>query len=105
MRRDWKDRMIKDPTWAAKRPYAKEAYLSNCWVYSNQTGKLYTPEEFMDCEESVKIYRGQENTKQFRIIDPNAMMKHKEEQLLKLKYEIDNLYLRITTYNKSKQGG
>ncbi|MBB2148787.1 hypothetical protein [Pedobacter gandavensis] len=100
--RAWKDRMIKDPAYAAKEPYAKEARLSKFVVYSAATKKIYTPEEFLDCQEKVDIFRGKENTKQFRIIDPMAYLKYKDEELARLREEQDKLKAKISSYLADK---
>lgn len=98
MRRDWKDRIIKDPAYVAKEPYAKEARLSNFMVYSTATRTIYTPEEFLASQEKVDIYRGKESTKQFRVIDPMAYLKYKQDELTRLTVEQDSLKIRIHNY-------
>jgi hypothetical protein len=97
MEKDWKNRS-KDPEYAAKRAHAKEAYLSDCWVYSVPNDKWYTPEEFMASGESVHIYRGREDLKRFKVIDPNVGLNHKREQLKRLQQEIAEMEARIKNY-------
>ena len=83
MNRSWKDRS-KDPEYNAKLVHAKDAHAAGCWVYSVKSKKLYTPREFMESNENVRIYRGKEDEAIFRIVDPRGvlanMLTHIEEQ-------------------------
>lgn len=100
--RAWKDRMVKDPAYVAKEPYAKEARLANFIVYSVDTKKIYTPEEFLECPEKVDIFRGKESTKQFRIIDPMAYLKYKQDELIRLTQEQEALKAKVYNYLAGK---
>lgn len=100
--RAWKDRMVKDPAYVAKEPYAKEARLSKFIVYSVETKKIYTPEEFLDCSEKVDVFRGKESTKQFRIIDPMVYLKYKQDELIRLTQEQEALKAKIYNYLAGK---
>lgn len=96
--RDWKERRIKDPSFVAKEPIAKEARLARCLIYSVATRIWYTPQEFLDSGERVDIYRGKQSTKQFCIIDPAAGLRYKEEELKKIRMEHDRLKGKIEDY-------
>lgn len=100
--RAWKDRMVKDPAYVAKEPYAKEARLAKFIVYSVDTKKVYTPEEFLECPEKVDIFRGKESTKQFRVIDPIAYIKYKQDELVRLTQEQEVLKTKIYNYLTGK---
>jgi len=87
MNRAWKDRTSKDPEYAQKRVYAKEAYHAKCFIYSRSTKQWYTPEEFMASDERVVIRRGKEELGVFLIIDPILAYKQKLELIVKLQNE------------------
>lgn len=98
MDRAWKDRMMKDPNYAAKRAHAKDAYFSGCWVFCASNGKWYSPEDFMASDESASFYRGKEDLTKFRIIDPRAGLVKKREEIKKLQLEADEFEKRINEY-------
>ena len=98
MNRAWKDRTSKEPEYAQKRAYAKEAYLTGCWIYSVDNDIWYTPEEFMASGERIRIYRGQEEKGKYLIRDPKAGLKEKLEQLKKLQLEVDEYSRKLMNY-------
>jgi len=98
MNRAWKDRMLKDPNYAAKRVYAKEAYLSGCWIYCVTNDTWYSPEEFMASNESASFYRGKETLGKFKVIHPDAGIKKLRERAALLLDKARALELRKTEY-------
>lgn len=70
MKNNWKDKADKDPDYALKRPYAKEALLTNCWIYSEISCTWYTPEEFMNTDVGMRVCKGKDNADKFKILDP-----------------------------------
>lgn len=89
MNRDLKDKVANDPQYIQKRAQAKNAYLNDCWIYSNISEKWYTPEEFMASGENVQIFRGKNNEKQFSIRDPRAGLEEMLHQMGKLQQQLE----------------
>lgn len=103
MDRAWKDRMLKDPNYAAKRAHAKDAYLSGCFVYCQHNDSWYTPEEFMASNESAEFYRGHERLDKFKIMHPDvgiAQLRDKAQALLEKANELER---RKNEYYRNKK--
>lgn len=90
----WHDRESKDPDYALKRPYAKEAALSNCWIFYEVTKTWYTPEEFMaDRGVRIRVHKGKDDAHLFHIADPlKAHQKHLEYQEMLI--QKNNVFLK-----------
>ncbi|EOR93322.1 hypothetical protein ADIARSV_3509 [Arcticibacter svalbardensis MN12-7] len=93
----------KDPDYMEKRVHAKDAYYSDCWIYSTHTQKWYTPEEFMAGNERVSHYRGREDERQFKIMDPKAGLKDKLAKLKEIQNDIDEFSTRMMDYYEFKK--
>ena len=102
MNRAWKDRMLKEPEYAAKRAYAKEAWQSGFWIYCVPTGKWYTPTEFMESGESVRINRGKEISGKFVVRDPLAGITEKVDTANQLLREAEEMKNKHIEYMKQK---
>lgn len=79
MESHWKKRIGKNPEEIAKLAIATDAGKAGCLIYSVDTGKWYTPRQFMKAEnEKVGIHRGRENgEKLFKILPPESGIKQK----------------------------
>lgn len=94
--------MLKEPEYAAKRPYAKEAWQSGFWIYCVPTGKWYTPIEFMASGESVKINRGKEEQGRFVVRDPASGIQEKIAMANQLLHEAEEMKNKHIEYMKEK---
>jgi hypothetical protein len=74
----WKRRTGGNPEYNAKYAIARDAFLSNCMIYSTATGQWYTPEEFMKTDsEKISVHRGKDDADKFKVMDPRAGLKQK----------------------------
>lgn len=90
MESHWKKRMGKDPAEIAKLAIATDAGKAGCLIYSVNTGKWYTPKQFMKADiETVFIKRGRDNgEKIFKIMRPEAGIKQKLDNLQRAETEL-----------------
>jgi len=87
-----------DPERNAKIVYAKDAYNANCWILSTATGKIYTPREFLECEERIHFQRGREVEGGFKIVDPRQWIQKSMVDLVNKTTEITILQKKINEY-------
>jgi hypothetical protein len=86
-----------------KRAVARDAYHAGCWVYSAATGKWYTPEEFVNSDETVDIHRGKPKEGKFKVMDPKAGIRTKLEKLHKMQTELDKFTRKVCDYYDFKR--
>ncbi|WP_068404429.1 hypothetical protein [Pedobacter cryoconitis] len=95
----WMEDRTKERDYNAKLVYSKDAYHSGCWIYSERTGKLYTPREFLESDEVISWKRGEEEKGIFTILDPRKFrylilenVKNQTEEAINLEKRIDEYY-------------
>ena len=91
-------RKKEDPERNAKIVYAKDAHNANCWILSIKTGKIYTPREFLECDESIDFHRGKEVDGGFKIVDPRIWLQKSMVDLVNKTTEITILQKKINDY-------
>lgn len=87
-----------DPERNAKIVYAKDAYNANCWVLSTATGKIYTPREFLECNERIDFHRGREVDSVFKIVDPREWLQKSLVNLVSKTNELTIIQKKINDY-------
>lgn len=87
------------------RAIAKDAYIAGCWVYSIETRKWYTPEEFVKSNERVTMHRNKPEEGQFKVIDPKAGIRAKTEKLTLVQKELEEFTKKVCEYYDFKRKG
>ena len=105
MKNDWQEKAANDPEYALKRPYAKQALLTNCWIYSDIQKRWYTPEEFMSSQVGIRAAKRKDNADMFRILDP-FIAHQKQLDIAKLQNDFnDAFYRKMVEYFEIKRKG
>lgn len=91
------------PGAAEKKAIYQEALLSGCWIYSKVSKRWYTPEEFMDSEETVNKHRGSDDGKKFVVKHPLIGLQERIDVLHRTSQEIDAFNKRIHNYYELKR--
>ena len=79
-----------------KLKVALDAFNSGCVIHSNDTGKWYTPREFMDCDERV-VFTKVDSSEQinFTLIYPNHAIKRKSHDLQDAEQDFQSFMLKM----------
>jgi hypothetical protein len=88
-----------------KRAVAKDAYYAGCWVYSVTTGKWYTPEEFVESDEKIRMHRNKPEEGLFKVMDPKAGIRTKLDKLNKMRIELEEFTRKVCDYYDFKRKG
>lgn len=88
-----------------KRAVARDAYHAGCWVYSVETGKWYTPEDFVQSAERVRMHRNKPEEGQFKVMDPKAGIRTKLDKLNKMQMELEEFTKKVCDYYDFKRKG
>ncbi len=99
---EWLKDKSKDREWASKIVYAKEAALSGYLVYAVRSNKWYTPDEFMQSDERIRVHRGEEEAGQFKVVDPAAALLKFRGQKTVMDQYIEEFTIKVAEYNKSR---
>lgn len=98
----WKNRFNKDPAYEIKRAIAKDAYFANAWIYNVNSDKWYSPEEFMEANDSISIHRGDDNSKKFKIRDPKGGILEKSKRVTEAQAQLNDFIERVDRYFELK---
>lgn len=88
-----------------KRVIAKDAYYAGCWVYCIDSGKWYTPEEFVHSPERIYEHRGKPQDSQFKVMDPKAGISAKMEKVRIAQAELEEFTKKVCDYYDFKRKG
>jgi hypothetical protein len=79
-----------------KLKVAMDAFNSGCVIHSNDTGKWYTPREFMNCDERVVFTKVDLNENiNFTLIYPKHAIKRKLDDLHNAEQELQGFMLKM----------